>query len=200
MRVVYFAQAPHGGPIKIGNSYKAGRRLAQISDGLPYELVLVGQCEGALFRERFVQCWFQTNHIRGEWFGSSPELWRWMLEAQSTNNLVVAPPEPDANFAASAEQLRARLEHRNITLGAIAQVSRVREMSVRTCFAKSYITSRTLLAASMVLLIKDGWRFPGWSHFRFLGEIPKKKTKRFVTDLPRHLSLVPSPVTADEVA
>lgn len=55
MKVVYFAQAPHGGPIKIGNSYQAGQRLTQISNGLPYELVLVGQCAGALFRERFVQ-------------------------------------------------------------------------------------------------------------------------------------------------
>lgn len=187
--VVYFAQAPCGGPIKIGNTYKYEGRLEQISNGLPWRLVPVAQFAGGRFRERFVQCWFHGSHMRGEWFGQTPELWRWMLEAQSTGNILCVPPEPPRDFICDTKAILSRLDRHNISIGDIARIARVQEHSVKVALSRPHIESLLLVAAFRALALRDGGRTADWSEYWFHGEVePRKKRKTFrMPDPPRHI-------------
>ena len=188
-RVVYFAQAPCGGPIKIGCTVKHENRLEQISNGLPWQLIPVAQLSGGRFRERFVQCWFHGNHMRGEWFGQTPELWRWMMEAKSTGNILFVPPEPPRDFVCNTEAIKDRLDRHNISIGDIARVARVQENSVRVALSKPYVDSLLLVAAVRALALRENGAIAAWSSYWFHDEVePRKKGKRWqLPDPPRHL-------------
>jgi hypothetical protein len=188
-QVVYFAQAPCGGPIKIGHTIKHNERLAQISNDLPWELIPVAQFRGGRFRERFVQCWFHGSHMRGEWFGQTPELWRWMFEAKSTGDILLVPPEPPHGFISDTEAIKSTLEDYEISISDIARVARVQEHSVRVALSRPYIDSLLLIAAVRSLALGDGTAIADWGHYRFVGDVaPRKRAKRWpLSDPPRHL-------------
>ena len=73
--MVYFIQAGHDGPIKIGCSNRNfEKRLKQLQTGSHKELIVLGIMEGGLFEEKKLHEKFKAYHLRGEWFKPSIEL------------------------------------------------------------------------------------------------------------------------------
>ncbi len=179
-RYVYFAQASFGGPIKIGCSYNETARVDEISKDLPYEMVVLGAFKGNFFRERFVQCWFHHVHLRGEWFGHHPEIWRWAFEAKSSGNISAVPPSlpSDKSYAVCVEFISKLLQRRGITREEIASVARIQLNSVHAALAKPYLQSSLMLGAVFSSAVKRDWRFPGWDAIRFRGKLPSAAEER----------------------
>lgn len=71
---VYFVQASHGGPVKIGYSVDPGGRLRELQSGSPYWLVLRHSIEGDRTRENELHRQFKEHRLGGEWFTPCPEL------------------------------------------------------------------------------------------------------------------------------
>jgi hypothetical protein len=154
--VVYFAQADYGGPIKIGYTHDRVSRLATIAKDLPFDLIEIGHAPGYRFRERFVQCWFRDNCIKGEWFQPTPELLRWALEARTTGDLHLAPSELPNGYSADTSAIRFHLSRHKIGLDEVARHAGSKLAAVQLAMAKPRIGSRLLLAAIMVAFGKHG--------------------------------------------
>lgn len=73
---VYFIQAEHGGPVKIGTAAAPERRLAELQCGNPDALVLRATIDGDELTERDLHDRYAEHHIRGEWFWPSVDLER----------------------------------------------------------------------------------------------------------------------------
>lgn len=106
---VYFAQAVHGGPIKVGQSMLPETRIKTIQADLPFDMVEIGRFPGAIFREAYIHCYFRKYHIRAEWFEPSPELWQWALCARTQGELCWIPQEPPRSFEIDVVGLKNRL-------------------------------------------------------------------------------------------
>lgn len=73
--VVYFALAPHSRAVKIGfTSGDSGQRVADLQTGTPEPLEWLGDIPGSRYLEKALHLQFELTHIRGEWFGVSPEI------------------------------------------------------------------------------------------------------------------------------
>ena len=66
--VVYFIQGESGGPIKIGHSFDAKKRLRSLQTGHPDKLVLLGSFYGSQYDEHKLHEEFTSYRLRGEWF------------------------------------------------------------------------------------------------------------------------------------
>lgn len=71
---VYFMQAVHGGPIKIGMSEAPERRLADLQVGSPYKLRIIGVAAGGQPREAVLHKRLAAFRLHGEWFSDAPEV------------------------------------------------------------------------------------------------------------------------------
>lgn len=65
---IYFVQAEHGGPIKIGQSNDPIQRLKQLQTSSPYPLVLRRVVNGAPEMEHRLHALFKDHRLNGEWF------------------------------------------------------------------------------------------------------------------------------------
>lgn len=75
MGSVYFIQAEHGGPIKIGYTAGApGQRLLELQSGNPYTLVIRKVVPGDRVFEQGLHLLFAGDRLRGEWFRPSPTI------------------------------------------------------------------------------------------------------------------------------
>lgn len=74
-KVVYFIQAAHGGPIKIGYSTNLESRLHDLQKASPYRLVVRRVFPGGTpRREAELHKRFAGARLSGEWFAATPEL------------------------------------------------------------------------------------------------------------------------------
>jgi Meiotically Up-regulated Gene 113 (MUG113) protein len=71
---LYFMQAGHGGPIKIGAASDVAQRMATMQTGSPEQLYLVGYIEGGGPQERELHKRFAHLRLHGEWFKPAQEL------------------------------------------------------------------------------------------------------------------------------
>ena len=71
---LYFIQAGEDGPIKIGISQDAKRRLSGLQTAHHEELRLLGSIPGGRRAEEFMHQLFVAQKLRGEWFKSDPVL------------------------------------------------------------------------------------------------------------------------------
>lgn len=72
---VYFVQAEHGGPVKIGYTTRnVQRRLAELQCGSPWKLVVRHDELAYQVYEAELHQWFADQHLGGEWYGLSDEL------------------------------------------------------------------------------------------------------------------------------
>ena len=82
---VYFIQAEHGGPVKIGTAKCAHDRLCGLQTGYPYRLVIRGILRNAgRPTERQLHSQFAECRLQGEWFDPTPELEALMNSRTST--------------------------------------------------------------------------------------------------------------------
>lgn len=65
---VYFVQAGHHGPVKVGYASDLRARFAALQTGNHEELALLGAMPGTPDDERAVQAKLAAFRIRGEWF------------------------------------------------------------------------------------------------------------------------------------
>lgn len=65
---VYFCQLESDGPIKIGISFDAKKRVAGLQTANPYKLTLLGHVPGGALLEDALHKRFATDRIHGEWF------------------------------------------------------------------------------------------------------------------------------------
>jgi hypothetical protein len=72
--LVYFIQAEHGGPIKIGIAADPHERLRELQVGSPYRLVIRMTRRGGVAAERRYQRQFKAHRLSGEWFAPSDAL------------------------------------------------------------------------------------------------------------------------------
>lgn len=77
---VYFIQAVHGGPIKIGMSESPERRLSDLQVGSPYKLRIIGIAAGGQPREASLHKRLAAHRLHGEWFTDTPEVLAAMAE------------------------------------------------------------------------------------------------------------------------
>jgi Meiotically up-regulated gene 113 len=72
---VYFIQAVHGGPVKIGYSVNTGGRLRRLQEGTVYELQVIHELVGTKDDEHAFHTRFAGDAVtNGEWFNPTPEL------------------------------------------------------------------------------------------------------------------------------
>lgn len=155
---VYFAQIDYGGPIKIGSTINRGDRLQTIGGGLPFNVVHIGSFPGYVFCERYVQCWFRAQRIRGEWFEPTPELLRWAYQARAHQRVHQVPPELPRGFAAGSQAIRYRIDHSRglVSNAAVAAATGRTEKAIEYLLAQPYINSRTILAGIAVAFMRAG--------------------------------------------
>ena len=151
---VYFAQAVHGGPIKIGQSVLPQTRVRTIQADLPFDMVEIGRFPGGIFREAFVHNYFRKYHIRAEWFEPSPELWRWALCARTQGELEWIPDEPPQNYSASMAGIKWRLP--SPPVDEIARMMASTPANVKAILGHQATTNRSFLAAVAVLRQQKG--------------------------------------------
>lgn len=72
--VVYFIQATRGGPVKIGQSDRVERRLADLQSASPYPLRIVATLDGTCALERELHVLFAAHRLHGEWFRPCAEI------------------------------------------------------------------------------------------------------------------------------
>lgn len=68
MEYVYFIQAEHGGPVKIGHTKDLAHRLAELQSASPYPLVIRSAFLGSLQDETAMHQRFAAKRLHGEWF------------------------------------------------------------------------------------------------------------------------------------
>lgn len=71
---VYFIQAKHGGPVKIGVSTSPSRRLASLQTAHAYELVIRRMVPCTVGLELELHARFADLRLRGEWFTARADL------------------------------------------------------------------------------------------------------------------------------
>lgn len=74
MSVVYFIQAGDGGPIKIGVTNDAAKRLRGLQTGCPVPVRLLATQPGDVQREAELHSVFDAHRQHGEWFFPASEL------------------------------------------------------------------------------------------------------------------------------
>lgn len=72
--LVYFIQAGHDGPIKIGRSRSPLTRLQELQTGNAMQLRYCGAVEGGAALEQALHEHFASIRLTGEWFTPTPEL------------------------------------------------------------------------------------------------------------------------------
>jgi hypothetical protein len=73
--MIYFARCEDmNGYIKIGRATNPRKRISDLRNGCPYEVILLATLPGGLLREKILHRRFEASRIRGEWFSPSPEL------------------------------------------------------------------------------------------------------------------------------
>lgn len=85
---VYFIRAGDNGPVKIGTSEDADRRLRNLQMSHWSELRLIRQIPGSFIEERWLHWYFAINHLRSEWFVYCPQM------------LTIVPTVNDGNIEA----------------------------------------------------------------------------------------------------
>jgi Meiotically up-regulated gene 113 len=98
MRGVYFLQAGHDGPIKIGWSADVRSRMSMLQTGQPHELRLLLLLEGGDQKtEKVMHRRFAASHLRGEWFRPSTDLLAFVNGAElktSASATTASPSRP----------------------------------------------------------------------------------------------------------
>lgn len=91
MTLVYFAQAGHAGPIKIGVADEPETRVASLQTGNHETLVLLATALGGIAYERELHDRFADWRVRGEWFApDAPGLTEAITEALHVDTLLTA--------------------------------------------------------------------------------------------------------------
>ncbi len=72
--MIYFIQARHGGPIKIGSTTDLYARLRALQTSAAGELRIIATCDGDQVREREIHTFLDRFRVRGEWFADCIEV------------------------------------------------------------------------------------------------------------------------------
>lgn len=98
--MIYFIQAGHDGPIKIGvTGSEVSKRLRAIQTTAPHTLSLLGQVPGNRSQESAVHRKLSASLIRGEWFSPTPEVRAFIDSVLTANSL---PPDLEAKLSSRA--------------------------------------------------------------------------------------------------
>jgi len=71
---VYFIQAEDGGPVKIGWTFNAEKRLRAFQSASPYKLVIRKVVKGTQRLEHYLHHRYEANRLEGEWFDPQPDM------------------------------------------------------------------------------------------------------------------------------
>jgi hypothetical protein len=115
--VVYFIQAVHGGPVKIGFTARgASGRLSEHQGGSPYRLIVIHQMQGTMRTERELHVRFKDSLVSGrEWFAPTPELadlCGCRLDTGEPEYWDASPPTPTSNTPAMVNREAERRYYR----------------------------------------------------------------------------------------
>lgn len=77
--MIYFAQARHGGPVKIGVSSSIDRRRKSLSTGVIGGMEIIAEMEGDGPLESFLHEAFNPIRVENEFFRSGPAIWEFLL-------------------------------------------------------------------------------------------------------------------------
>lgn len=80
---VYFVRQGSAGPIKIGISEDAEKRVKELQVGNHEILNILATAPGNQITESFLHAVFAQDWIRGEWFSSSPKLLQFVKDVSS---------------------------------------------------------------------------------------------------------------------
>lgn len=118
--MIYFVQAEHGGPIKIGRADKPEERLRDLQIGNPYRLRLTRTVEGVRIDEWRLHRLFAPLRLQGEWFKPHPVLAA-MADAKEDPSLADEPIIYDDNLISAptlfTHERRAFLRREGYVLG-----------------------------------------------------------------------------------
>ena len=71
---VYFIQAEDGGPVKIGWTFNAQKRLRAFQSASPYKLVIRKVIVGTQRLESYLHKRYESYRLEGEWFEPQPDM------------------------------------------------------------------------------------------------------------------------------
>ncbi len=100
MKLVYFAQAASGGPIKIGVSRDPVRRVRALSIGSPDAIELLATLPGGVWLEGKLHEYFADYRLHGEWFDEDTPALSELIEA------AIDPRYEDPDFRGIVSKLR----------------------------------------------------------------------------------------------
>ncbi|MBD2566083.1 MULTISPECIES: GIY-YIG nuclease family protein [Nostoc] len=86
--VVYFVNCDPANAIKIGTSKDVRNRLSSIQTGNPFQLFLIGCVEGGITEERILHEYFDEIRAVGEWFYTSDQLLRYVLDVTNVGKFI----------------------------------------------------------------------------------------------------------------
>lgn len=89
---IYFVQAEHGGPIKIGYAINIIDRHKQLQVASPYKLIVLAHMKGGHLDENALHNRFAEYRLHGEWFLPCEELFEFIKNLpkfEIANGLIV---------------------------------------------------------------------------------------------------------------
>lgn len=99
--MIYFVRAGEDGPVKIGVSTNAAKRIDALKTASPIKLSVLRVIEGDRLQEQALHWEFRNLRLQGEWFRFDPR----MLEVDP-DTIVVGehePPMPNKRFSECLE-------------------------------------------------------------------------------------------------
>lgn len=96
---VYFIQAEHGGPVKIGQAQDPRARLRELQCGNPDRLVIRSVILAEQETERSLHVAWASARVRGEWFGGGMEEAIVAFAQQACRNQLEAAERGEGGFS-----------------------------------------------------------------------------------------------------
>ena len=71
---VYFVRCTHGGPIRIGTTFKLEARMKDYRMHCPYPVEMIACTQGSYHEERMLHRIFADSRAHDSWYEETPEL------------------------------------------------------------------------------------------------------------------------------
>ena len=103
MRHVYFVQADHNGPVKIGISSNFKQRIRDLQSMCPYAVRVLATKDGQQRHELWLHRKFKSSRLKGEWFAPTEELFTFISELKKK---TFEWPEADVAFESLCKETK----------------------------------------------------------------------------------------------
>lgn len=156
--MIYFAQSPEGGPIKIGFSRNPEQRIQAFSGGLK----LLAVCPGEIVDEHALHELLSDHRLEGEWFADVEEV-RSAIDAATVCSSIVGTKDETAAIAAGTFGLAMKMAfgdgpeaYRAITAAAQISTSNAKRWLAGKNLPGSYQMARLAASSPVIRHWQDG--------------------------------------------